>query len=169
MGRSCLTTSYLINRMPTRILKYETPIITLKQCFLASHHLFSFLTPKVFGCTTFVHIMATIIASLILGHKNAFSLGITQYHPQSSKYFMSMDVSFFENQPYRTRILFRGRLEEKRIFWKYPKERSQGKKQEKLEEFLKIFQLKKKMKEDSQKIKKEKNEGREPENEEEKK
>ena len=46
------------------------------------------------------------------------------------------------------KILFRGRLEEKRIFRKYPRE--------KLEEFLKIFQLKKKSKEESQKIKKKK-------------
>ena len=55
-GEAILTTSYLINRMPTHVLKYETPINTLKQCFPASHHLFSSLTPKFYGCTACVHI-----------------------------------------------------------------------------------------------------------------
>ena len=76
-GEVALTKSYFINRKPTHLLKYETLINTLKQCFIASHHLFSFLNPKVFGYTTFVHIHGQIVASLILGHINAFSLDIT--------------------------------------------------------------------------------------------
>ena len=103
-GEAILTTSYLINRMPTHVLKYETPINTLKQCFTASHHLFSSLTPKVFGCTAFVHIHGHNHSKFDPKAQKCIFLGYypTQkgykcYHPQLRKYFTSMDVSFLEN------------------------------------------------------------------------
>ena len=108
-GEIVLTTSYLINRMSTYVLKYETPTNTLKLCYTTSHHLFSSLTPKVFGCTSFVHIHGHNHSKFDPKAQKCIFLGYypTQkgykcYHPQLRKYFTSMEVSFFENQPYNT-------------------------------------------------------------------
>ena len=108
-GEIVLITSYLINRMSTYVLKYETPTNTLKQCYTTSHHLFSSLTPKVFGCTAFVHIHGHNHSKFDPKAQKCIFLGYypTQkgykfYHPQLRKYFTSMEVSFFENQPYNT-------------------------------------------------------------------
>ena len=54
-GEAVLTASYLINGMPTRILKYSTPLEFLKKSFPMSH-IHSNLPLKVFGCIVFVHI-----------------------------------------------------------------------------------------------------------------
>lgn len=54
-GEAMLIASYLINRMPTRVLNFKTPLNSLKLICLTSH-LFNTLPPKVFGCTTFVNI-----------------------------------------------------------------------------------------------------------------
>lgn len=48
-GEAVKTAAYLINRMPSRVLGYKTPIESL-------HGSNSFIVPpKVFGCTCFVH------------------------------------------------------------------------------------------------------------------
>ena len=48
-GDAILTACYLINRMPTRVLKYDTPFKILEQTFPTSKHLFSSLQPRIFG------------------------------------------------------------------------------------------------------------------------
>ena len=50
-----LTSCYLINRMPTRVLNYATPLQTLKNTF-PNTRLTSDLPLKIFGCTIFVHV-----------------------------------------------------------------------------------------------------------------
>ena len=54
-GETILTASYLINRIPTRILKFETPLNCFKSKFPTTR-LYSDLPLKVFGCTCFVYI-----------------------------------------------------------------------------------------------------------------
>jgi IS30 family transposase len=54
-GDAILTASYLINRMPTRVMHYITPLDCLKKEFPASR-ITSELPLKNFGCTVFVHI-----------------------------------------------------------------------------------------------------------------
>ena len=54
-GAAVLTATYLINRMPSRVLSFETPLNTLKKAFPTSR-LPSTLPLKVFGCTAFVHV-----------------------------------------------------------------------------------------------------------------
>ena len=49
-----LTSSYLINMMPTKVLKYKTPLDCLKEFFPVTR-LFSDLPVKVFGCIVYVH------------------------------------------------------------------------------------------------------------------
>ncbi|GKC56599.1 retrovirus-related pol polyprotein from transposon TNT 1-94 [Tanacetum coccineum] len=48
------TATYLINRLPTKILKMKTPLETLTEYHTLSQVLT--LEPKVFGCTVFAHI-----------------------------------------------------------------------------------------------------------------
>ena len=56
-GDTILTSTYLINRMPSRILSFETPINQLRK-FFPSSRISSNLPLKVFGCTAFVHVHA---------------------------------------------------------------------------------------------------------------
>ena len=55
LGDAVLIATYLINRMPSRVLTFQTPC----QVFLKAYHtncLISSIPLKVFGCTSFVHI-----------------------------------------------------------------------------------------------------------------
>ena len=54
-AEAVLTASYLINRMPTKVLQYKTPLAILNACFPTAN-LGSSLPIKVFGCTAFVHV-----------------------------------------------------------------------------------------------------------------
>ena len=54
-GETVLIATYLINRMPSRVLNFKTPLDTSKNSYPLSK-LFCSLSPKVFGCVTFVHI-----------------------------------------------------------------------------------------------------------------
>ena len=56
-GEAVLTSAYLINRMPSRTLSFNTPYQTFLKAF-PNTSLLSTLPMKVFGCTTFVHIHA---------------------------------------------------------------------------------------------------------------
>jgi transposase InsO family protein len=51
-GDPLLTATYLINRMPSRILDFKTPLKVLSPPFSTSKG----ISPKVFGCVCFVHI-----------------------------------------------------------------------------------------------------------------
>ncbi|RVX10633.1 Retrovirus-related Pol polyprotein from transposon TNT 1-94 [Vitis vinifera] len=54
-GEAILTAAYLINRMPSRILDFQTPCQILLQSF-PNTRLISTIPFKVFGCSTFVHV-----------------------------------------------------------------------------------------------------------------
>ncbi|KAM0954162.1 putative RNA-directed DNA polymerase [Dioscorea sansibarensis] len=54
-GEAVLTAAYLINRMPSRVLNFQTPYELLLKSYPYTHFI-SALPAKVFGCTTFVHI-----------------------------------------------------------------------------------------------------------------
>ncbi|RVX21560.1 Retrovirus-related Pol polyprotein from transposon TNT 1-94 [Vitis vinifera] len=54
-GQAVLTAAYLINRMPSRVLKFQTPCQTLLKSFPTTR-LISIVPPKIFGCSVFVHI-----------------------------------------------------------------------------------------------------------------
>lgn len=58
-GEATLTATYFINRMPSRVLKFQTPRYVLITSY---PHILSFSTDlplKVFGCSSFVHIHHT--------------------------------------------------------------------------------------------------------------
>ena len=55
LGEAILTATYLINRMPSRVLNFQTPFQSLLKNF--PHIRFLSQVPlKVFGCTAFIHI-----------------------------------------------------------------------------------------------------------------
>ncbi|KAI3788025.1 hypothetical protein L2E82_00620 [Cichorium intybus] len=53
-GEAVITVAYLVNRMPSRILSFQTPHTILHSAFPNSRYI-SNISPKVFGCTAFVH------------------------------------------------------------------------------------------------------------------
>lgn len=82
-----LTTSYLINRMRTRILTFQTPLQCSFEC-LPQIRLFTSLPLKVFEC---VHIYKHNFSKLDQSVKCVF----LSYNMVSNKSFVSMDVTFF--------------------------------------------------------------------------
>ncbi|RVX22922.1 DNA-directed RNA polymerase III subunit 1 [Vitis vinifera] len=72
-GEAILTATYLINRMPSRVLTFQSPRQLFLKQFPHTHAASSDLPLKVFGCTAFVHVYPQIVANLLLGQISAFS------------------------------------------------------------------------------------------------
>ena len=105
-GEAVLTTTYLINRMLSRILIFKTLEQTFIEHFPKSH-LVSQIPLKVFRCSAFVHIHSQHQGKLdaratkcIFVEYSSNKKGYKCCCPTSKKLFHSMDVSFFENIPY---------------------------------------------------------------------
>jgi hypothetical protein len=100
-GEAVKTAAYLINRMPSRVLNYKTPI----ECLSGTN---SFIVPpKVFGCTCFVHdyrnsvkkLDPRAIKCIFVGYSPT-QKGYKCWCPTEKKFFISMDVTFHENEPF---------------------------------------------------------------------
>ena len=114
-GEAILTATYLINRMPSRVLKFKTP----RQVLLEVHpHILSFssdLPLRVFGCSSFVHIHQQHRTKLDPKSQKCIFLGYSShqkgykcYSPATRKVYNSMDVTFFENHPYFSKPQIQG-------------------------------------------------------------
>ncbi|BBH03624.1 hypothetical protein Prudu_014548 [Prunus dulcis] len=98
-----LTAAYLINRMPSQVLKFQTPL----QVFTAacSPSTVNHLPPRVFGCISFVHLHHSgkldphSLKCIFLGY-SATQKGYKCYHPPSKKFFVTRDVTFHEDHAY---------------------------------------------------------------------
>ncbi|RVW71043.1 Retrovirus-related Pol polyprotein from transposon RE1 [Vitis vinifera] len=105
-GQAILTAAYLINRMPSKVLKFQTPCQTLLKSFPTTR-LISTVPPKIFGCSAFVHINQQhrskldprSLMCIFLGYSSN-QKGYKCYSPVTRKFYNSMDVTFFETQPY---------------------------------------------------------------------
>ncbi|RVW63053.1 Retrovirus-related Pol polyprotein from transposon TNT 1-94 [Vitis vinifera] len=105
-GQAVLTAAYLINRMPSRVLKFQTPCQTLLKSFPTTR-LISTVPPKIFGCSVFVHINQQnrskldprSLKCIFLGYSSN-QKGYKCYSPVTRKFYNSMNVTFFETQPY---------------------------------------------------------------------
>ena len=101
-GDVVLTTCYLINRMPSFVLHDQIP-----HSLLFPDQPLYFLPPRVFGCTCFVHILtprqdklsAKATKCIFLGYSR-LQKGYHCYSPQTHRYFISADVTFFEDSPF---------------------------------------------------------------------
>lgn len=103
--------------MPTRVLKYSTPLQCYKKCFPFSR-MHSDLPLKVFSCTVFVRIPNNTQSKLDPTAEKCVYIwyasnkkGYKCYNPQTRKIYVSMHVSFFENKSYFHKTSLQGENE----------------------------------------------------------
>ncbi|RVW33237.1 Retrovirus-related Pol polyprotein from transposon TNT 1-94 [Vitis vinifera] len=102
LGDAVLTTCYLINRMPSFVLHDQIP-----HSLLFPDQPLYFLPPRVFGCTCFAHILtpgqdklsAKAMKCLFLDIPD-FRKGYRCYSLETHRYFISADVTFFEDSSF---------------------------------------------------------------------
>lgn len=116
MGDVILTATYLINRMPSRVLNFQTPIQTFLKCFPNSH-LLHHIPLKVLGCTSFVHIhshnrnkLEPRVVKCIFLRYSPNQKGYKCYFPTLKKLYPSMDFPFLEMIPSIPILRFRGEV-----------------------------------------------------------
>ncbi|EOY17116.1 Cysteine-rich RLK (RECEPTOR-like protein kinase) 8 [Theobroma cacao] len=105
-GEAVLTASYLINRLPSRVLRFKTLLSILLETYPQTR-LYTFLSPKVFGCTSFVHntsptrekLYPKAIKCIFVGYSPS-QKRYKRYCPTTKKMFVSLGVSFLEDQPF---------------------------------------------------------------------
>ena len=115
-GEAILTATYLINRMPSRVLQFKIPCQVLLSVFPHTR-LISSIPPKIFGSPAFVRIESQnrskldpkALKCIFIGYP-ATQKGYKCYCPSTRKFYASMDVTFFEKQPYYPNPTFRGRM-----------------------------------------------------------
>ncbi|RVW45708.1 Retrovirus-related Pol polyprotein from transposon TNT 1-94 [Vitis vinifera] len=101
-GDAVLTACYLINRMPSSVLHDQIP-----HSLLFPDQPLYFLPSRVFGCTCFVHILipgqdklsAKATKCTFLGYSR-LQKGYCCYSSETHRYFLSTDVTFFEDSPF---------------------------------------------------------------------
>jgi hypothetical protein len=103
-SEAVLTAAYLINHMPSRILGMKSPAELLlgQQDFK--------VPPKVFGCVCFVRDHRPLVGKLdpqavkcvFVGYSST-QKGYKCWDPVGKKLFISMDVTFWEFEPYYTK------------------------------------------------------------------
>ena len=100
-GEAILTATYLINRMPSRILNFQTLLNFFKTLYPISR-LTSKITLKDFGCIAFVHnhehgrrkLDPRARKCIFVGYAPT-QKGYNCFDPISRKMFITMDVTFF--------------------------------------------------------------------------
>ena len=96
------TTCFLINRMPSSVLNWDTPY----HIIFPNKHLFP-IEPQIFGCTCFVRDDRPQVSKLDHKSLKCIFLGYSQvqksyrcYCPSLRRYLVSANVKFFENVPF---------------------------------------------------------------------
>ncbi|KAL5850211.1 hypothetical protein ACOSQ4_008224 [Xanthoceras sorbifolium] len=105
-GEAVLTTTYLINRLPSRVLNFDTPCHVLLKRFPHTR-LISHLSIKVFGCTAFVQLTQIHRSKLDLKSIKCLFVGYSPtqkgykcYSPTTKRFYFSKDVTFMETQSF---------------------------------------------------------------------
>jgi hypothetical protein len=104
-GEAVLTASHLINRLPSSTLHGQVPFEVLSTH--VSIPSLNTLPARVFGCVVFVHLPknqrskldARALRCVFVGY-GTHQKGYKCYHPPTQKFFVTMDVSFFEDACY---------------------------------------------------------------------
>ena len=101
-----MTTTHLIDRLPSRSLDSHSPIQLLTKFFL-DFNASNGLNPKVFSCVSFVHIHTPhrgilnprALKCIFVGYYFPQE-GYKCYHPPTKKFLVSTDVTFVEDNSY---------------------------------------------------------------------
>ena len=100
-GDVLLPACYSINRMPSYVLHDQIP-----HSLLFPNQPLYFLPPCVFGCTCFVHILTPGQDKVSVKATKCIFLGYSRlqkcylcYSPKTHRYFLSTNVTFFEDSP----------------------------------------------------------------------
>ena len=111
-----LTSAYVINRIPSRVLGCKSPLETLYQFYSDIRSSFN-LAPRVFEYTSFVHIHNHNRGKLDLRSLKCVFVGYSSnqkgykcYHPPTRKLYVSTGVTFVENKPYFSTPYLQGEL-----------------------------------------------------------
>ncbi|KAK2967234.1 hypothetical protein RJ640_002061 [Escallonia rubra] len=107
-GEAVLTASYLINRMPSKILKFTSLMSKLQlQETYPTFRSVSSIPLRTFGCTAFVHVQPQHRSKLDPKSNKCVFIGYSPtqrgykcYSPSLRRFFASMDVTFLESQPF---------------------------------------------------------------------
>lgn len=107
-GEAVLTAAHLINRLPSRILGFKSPMDILST-FYPNLHTTNNLVPRIFGCVAFVHVHnqnrgkldPRALKCVFLGYSST-QKGYKCYHPPSKRFYVSVDVTFHEQESYFT-------------------------------------------------------------------
>ena len=105
-SQGVLAATYLINRLPSRVLDTKSPYEVMQNKTNNLSHL------RIFGCTCYVHIQShhrdkldpKAVKCVFMGYSPT-QKGYKCYHSCSRKMFVSRDVRFDENQPYFNKSL----------------------------------------------------------------
>lgn len=105
-GEAALTATHLINRLPSRVLGFKSPMDMLSQ-FYPNLQTTNNLVPRIFGCVSFVHIHGPnrgkldprALKCLFVGYSST-QKGYKCYHPPSKRFYVSIDVTFHEHRSY---------------------------------------------------------------------
>jgi hypothetical protein len=104
-GEAVKSVVYIINRVPSQVIEFQTPYQKLQTLFETPHQ--PNLEPRIFGCTVYVHIPKFLRSKLdpcaqrcvFVGYSD-FQKGYRCYCPHTHKLHVSVDVSFRETTPY---------------------------------------------------------------------
>ena len=104
-GDAVATAVYLINRMPSKILHFKTPLQILSTHISLPSILM--LPPRIFGCVAFVHLHKNkrtkldpcAVRCLFLGY-GLHKKGFRSYDPTTNRTYITMDVTFLESETF---------------------------------------------------------------------
>lgn len=108
-----LTSTYLINRLPSQTLSFDSPLHRLQKHFPNSR-LSLHLPLNVFGSTAFVHVYSTCrnklklrVVKCVFIRYSPTQKGYKYYDPFGKRVLVNLHVTFFEKTPYFPRPLQR--------------------------------------------------------------
>ncbi|KAM7531655.1 hypothetical protein LguiB_035065 [Lonicera macranthoides] len=112
-GEALSSAVYLVNRIPSAVLDFQTPFEALAKSVTAPS--VSNLPPRVFGCVTFVHLPKEqrnkleprALKCVFVGYASS-QKGYRCYHPPTEKMYVTMDVIFHEETMYFHRTELQG-------------------------------------------------------------
>ena len=105
-GEAILTSTHLVNRLPSQQLAFTSPIDRMHAAF-PDIPLRTGLLPRIFGCTAYVHDPSASLTKLdaralrcVFVEYSSLQKGYKCYHPPSRRFFISANVTFAEYESF---------------------------------------------------------------------